>query len=29
MKQAYPRYFEAYEREKGDFRAEAALENKG
>jgi hypothetical protein len=29
MKQAYPRYFETYERKKGDFRAEAALENQG
>lgn len=29
MKQAYPRYFETYERKKGDFRAEAARENKG
>ncbi len=29
MKQAYPRYFEVYEREKGDFRAEALRENKG
>jgi transglutaminase-like putative cysteine protease len=27
MKQAYPRYFETYERKIGDFRAEAAREN--
>ncbi|MFU8769161.1 MAG: transglutaminase-like domain-containing protein [Desulfotignum sp.] len=27
MKKAYPRYFETYEREIGDFRAEAAREN--
>jgi len=29
MKQAYPRYFETYERKAGDFNAEAARENKG
>ncbi len=27
MKQAYPRYFETYERKTGDFNAEAAREN--
>ncbi|MCF8076660.1 MAG: transglutaminase family protein [Desulfotignum sp.] len=29
MKQAYPRYFETYERKAGDFNAEAVRENKG
>jgi len=29
MKQAYPKYFETYERKAGDFNAEAARENKG
>jgi transglutaminase-like putative cysteine protease len=28
MKQAYPRYFETYERKTGDFNAEAARENR-